>query len=55
MSRGKQGILYGVEEFRNKYTILPREYGLFKPLVGDKVDHISGVPGIGKVTDAMIV
>lgn len=55
MPRGKQGILYGVEEFGNKYTILPREYVLFKPLVGDKVDHISGVPGIGKVTAAKIV
>ena len=53
--RGKQGILYGVEEFGNKYTILPREYVLFKSLVGDKADYILGVLGIGNVTATKIV
>ncbi len=55
LSRGKQSILYGVVEFQNKYTISPREYVLFKFLVGDKADHILGVLGIGKVTAAKIV
>lgn len=53
--RGKHSVLYGVEEFVSKYTVFPNQYVLFKSLVGDKSDHISGVPGIGKVLAAKIV
>ena len=48
--RGKQSVLYGEEEFYSKYGIVPKQYVLFKSLMGDHADCIPGIQGIGKVT-----
>ena len=53
--KGKNSILYDVEKIMEKYHILPKQYVLYKALVGDKSDNIDGVRGIGKVTAAEIV
>lgn len=53
--RGKKSILYDVEKIVEKYHILPKQYVLYKSLVGDKSDNIDGVRGIGKGFAAEIV
>ena len=48
--RGKNSILYGVNEVKNKFGILPELIPEFKALVGDKSDNIKGIHGIGEKT-----
>lgn len=55
VQRGKNSILYNEEIVRNKYSVLPKQYVIYKSLVGDKCDNINGIRGIGKVTAANIL
>lgn len=52
---GKKSILYVIENFKEKFNILPNDYVLYKSLVGDKTDNIEGIKGIGKITAVKIV
>ncbi len=53
--RGKKGILFSEDEVIKKYGILPKQYVLFKSLVGDKSDNIKGINGIGVINAAKIL
>lgn len=53
--RGKNSILYNREEVIRKYNVIPEKYVLFKSLVGDKSDNITGINGIGKITALKIL
>lgn len=43
-----QGVTYGPELARKKWGVVPAQFIDYLALVGDKVDNIPGVPGIGK-------
>ena len=53
--RGKSSILYNEERVAIKYNISPNQYVLYKSLVGDKSDNISGIKGIGPVIASKIL
>ena len=53
--KGKNSIMYSTKTIKKIYGILPRQYILFKSLVGDTSDNIKGVEGIGKVTARTIL
>lgn len=48
--RGKNSVLYDENKVFEKYGIFPCKYVLYKSLIGDKSDNISGVKGIGNKT-----
>ncbi len=45
-----QNILYDEEKVKEKYGILPNQFVDFQILIGDNVDNIKGIKGIGKKT-----
>ena len=53
--RGKKSVLYDKQLIKEKYGIFPSQYVVFKSLIGDRCDNISGVNGIGKVTASQIL
>lgn len=55
VARGKNSILYNKDEIIKKYNVTSDKYILFKSLVGDKSDNISGIKGIGKVIASKIL
>lgn len=55
VSRGKSSILYNDKQVKLKYNIPSSKYVLYKSLVGDKSDNISGIRGIGPVIASKIL
>lgn len=55
VARGKKSILYDEGEVIKKYNVSPSKYILFKSIVGDKSDNISGIKGIGSVIASRIL
>ncbi len=53
--RGKKSILYNPDEVINKYHVPPHKFILYKALVGDSSDNITGIKGIGKITAPKIL
>ena len=53
--RGKASVLWDKEYFIDKMGFSPDRYVLFKSLVGDSADNITGVNGIGKKRGTEIV
>lgn len=53
--RGKKSILYNEKEIIKKYKVTPNKYILYKSLIGDKSDNISGIKGIGPITASKIL
>ena len=53
--RGKQSILYGPEEIRQKLGIAPEQYAAYKSLTGDTADNIRGAEKIGPKTAAALM
>jgi DNA polymerase-1 len=45
-----QNIFYDIEKVKEKYGIFPNQFVDFQILVGDSVDNIKGIKGIGKKT-----
>jgi len=50
-----QNILYDIEKVKEKYGILPSQFIDYQILVGDTVDNIKGVKGIGKKTASKLL
>ena len=53
--RGKQSILCGPEEIRQKLGIAPEQYAAYKSLTGDTADNIRGAEKIGPKTAAALM
>lgn len=53
--RGENSIICDKEYLKEKFSIEPYLYSLFKSLVGDNADNIKGVKGIGPKTAKEIV
>lgn len=49
------GRRYGVPELRERYGVLPQQLGDYLALVGDAVDNVPGVPGVGRRTAAALL
>lgn len=45
-----QNIIYDVEKVKEKYGIFPNQFVDYQSIVGDSVDNIKGVKGVGKKT-----
>jgi len=45
-----QNIIYDVEKVKEKYGIFPNQFVDYQAIVGDSVDNIKGVKGVGKKT-----
>ncbi len=45
-----QNVIYDVEKVKEKYGIFPNQFVDYQAIVGDSVDNIKGVKGIGKKT-----
>ncbi len=45
-----QNIIYDVEKVKEKYGIFPNQFVAYQAIVGDSVDNIKGVKGVGKKT-----
>ncbi|RUM59443.1 MAG: 5'-3' exonuclease, partial [Persephonella sp.] len=50
-----QNILYDVEKVKEKYGIYPNQFVDYQAIVGDNVDNIKGVKGVGKKTAAELL
>jgi len=48
ISPSKEGIIFDREEVEKKFGVPPERIPDFMALVGDKIDNIPGVPGIGE-------
>lgn len=48
-------ILFGKNEFVNKYNLEPSQWLDYKALLGDSSDNFAGVDGIGKITATKIL
>ncbi len=46
---------YGIEEVKKEYKVLPHQIPEYLALLGDSIDNIKGVPGIGKVTASKLL
>lgn len=53
--RGKQSLLYGPGEIREKLGINPEQYAAYKSLTGDTADNIRGPEKIGPKTAAALM
>ena len=53
--RGKQSILCGPQEIREKLGIVPGQYAAYKSLTGDTADNIRGAQKIGPKTAAALM
>ena len=53
--RGKQSVILGVEEIREKLGVWPGQYAAFKSLTGDQADNIRGADKIGPKTAAALM
>ena len=53
--RGKQSILCGPQEIREKLGIAPGQYAAYKSLTGDTADNIRGAEKIGPKTAAALM
>ena len=53
--RGKQSVLWGPDEIREKLGIDPEQYGAYKSLAGDAADNIRGVEKVGPKTAAALM
>lgn len=51
----QKGDMLGPDEVRAKFGVGPAQIGDFLALVGDKVDNVPGVPGVGNVTAAKLL
>ncbi|RUM60907.1 MAG: 5'-3' exonuclease, partial [Persephonella sp.] len=45
-----QNIIYDIEKVKEKYGIFPNQFVDYQAIVGDSVDNIKGVKGVGKKT-----
>ena len=50
-----QNIVYDVEKVKEKYGIYPNQFVDYQAIVGDNVDNIKGVKGVGKKTAAELL
>ncbi len=46
---------YSPSEVKKEYKVLPEQISEFLAMVGDSIDNIKGLPGIGKVTAAKLL
>ncbi len=53
--KGKNSKLYTKEDIIKTYNITPKQYVIYKSLVGDVSDNIKGIKGIGKVNATKIL
>ena len=53
--KGKNTITYTPEKVKDKYGVEPKEFALFKAIVGDKSDNIAGVNKVGQKTAINII
>ena len=53
--RGKQSVLCGPQEIREKLGIAPAQYAAYKSLTGDTADNIRGAQKIGPKTAAALM
>lgn len=52
---GKESVIYDADKVRERYGIDPSQVVDFLSLVGDSVDNIEGVPGVGSKTAATLL
>ncbi len=55
LSRNAGGLFFTSKSLKAKYNVTPKQYVLFKSLVGDSTDNIKGVPGIGPLRASKII
>lgn len=53
--KNEQGKLYGPKEVEEKFGVTPSQLGDVLALIGDAVDNVPGVPGIGPKTAAQLI